>query len=553
MTTYVPQLLRLVRPAWGRLLIAILVATLASGSAIALLAVSAWLIVRASSHPPVLQLMVAVVAVRFFGISRGVFRYVERLGAHEAAFEALGVVRLRLYDHLERLAPSGQLWRRGDLLTRLIGDVDSLASLITRSLVPLASTALVFAAAITTTAVILPSAGLLLLVVVAVFAVVVPALTGAGDRRDEAALVALRAERGSILTESILAAADPGLRPAAGRWLDGVAVADANEERLASRMARRAGMASAVTMVCIAGVVAGIWSLSASALAVGTIAPENAGLVTLLPLGLLELAQLVQPALAQIQSSRASAERIFDVLSAPEPVTEPDRVTALPADAIGISMSNVSVRWPDAEGPAVEGFSVDLRPGRKIALVGPSGCGKSTIVACLLGFVDANAGSFEVGGIDRRTLSGSQLRSLSAWGDQQAHLFDTTVAENVRLGDPRASDGQVRDVLRRAQLGDWIDLLPKGMGTRVGQFGSMVSGGQRQRIALARMLLADRPIMLLDEPTAGIDRPTAAALMDDIIASAEGKALLVATHDLEYLDKFDQVIDLSGQLVSNHP
>lgn len=553
MTTYLPQLLRLVRPAWARLLLATFVATLASGSAIALLAVSSWLIVRASFHPPVLQLMVAIVAVRFFGISRGVFRYIERLGSHEAAFEALGAVRLRLYAKLERLAPNGQLWRRGDLLTRLIGDVDSLAGLITRSLLPLASTVVVFGAAIVTTALILPSAGLLLLIAIIVFAIVVPALTSAGDRRDEAELVALRAGRGATLTESILAVADPGLRPAAARWLEDVAQADVREERLTTRMARRAGMASAVAMVCISGVVAGIWSLSASALAAGMIAPENAGLITLLPLGLLELAQLVQPALAQVQSSRASAGRIFDVLNAPEPVIEPSNPAVLPAGVVDVTMTDVSVRWPGSENPAVEGFSVDLRPGRRIAIVGPSGCGKSTVLACLLGFVHPSAGAIEIGGIDRRALSGSQLRSLSAWGDQQSHVFDTTIAENVRLGDPRATDDQVRDVLRRAQLGVWIDLLPKGIHTRVGQFGSLVSGGQRQRIALARMLLADRPIMLLDEPTAGVDAETARALMDDIIASSEGKVLLVATHDLEYLSEFDEVIDLSRQLVSNHP
>lgn len=542
MTIYIAALLRLVRPAWPRLVVATLFAMLASASAVALLAVSAWLIVRASFHPPVLHLMVAVVAVRFFGISRGIFRYVERLVSHEAAFKALTAVRMRLYDKLERLAPSGQLWRRGDLLTRLIDDVDSLAGLITRALLPLASIALIFVGAVATTVLILPSAGLLLLVAIGVFAILVPALTAKGDRRDEAALAALRADRNARLTESILAASDPGLRSAAAGWLTDIDDIDIREERVAASSARRAGLASAITMLSIAGVVIGNWLLASQAISADQISPENGAIVILLPLALLELAQLVQPALAQVQSSRASAQRIFAVLHANQPVTPTAAADELPSPPYDVRMREVSIAWPGAERPAVRGFNLDIRPGTRVALVGPSGCGKSTVVACLLGFVDACDGHIEIGDADRSEMSGGQLRSLSSWCDQQAHLFDTTIAENVRVARPSATDEDIVAALQRAQLGDWILLLPKGIHTRVGQFGAMVSGGQRQRIAVARMLLADRPLMLIDEPTAGLDSETASALMSDTLAAARGKSLLLVTHDVDQLRDFDQIV-----------
>ncbi|WP_153505958.1 ABC transporter domain-containing protein [Cumulibacter manganitolerans] len=240
------RLLRMSRPSGARLAAVVLLAACASGASVALLGVSAWLIVRASFHPPVLWLMVAVVGVRFFGISRGAFRYAERLLSHDVAFDALRSLRLGVYRRLERIAPIGPVWRRGDLLDRLIADVDALADLITRVVLPLASIALVTGGAVLTAFLILPAAGALLLAAALLAMVVGPALVWRGEVRDASAVREVRARRSALVAESVLAASDPGLRALRGSWVARLAELDDREQRLASRgSSRRCGCPSA--------------------------------------------------------------------------------------------------------------------------------------------------------------------------------------------------------------------------------------------------------------------------------------------------------------------
>ncbi|MEO9197269.1 MAG: ATP-binding cassette domain-containing protein, partial [Antricoccus sp.] len=315
---------------------------------------------------------------------------------------------------------------------------------------------------------------------------------------------------------------------------------DHREERLARRIARRAGIAQAAAILTMSGATAGIWVLAATTKG---LAPENAALIILLPLGLLELAALIPAGLTQLGRSRISAERIFDVLDTPEPPPALDGPMAPMARSL--TARNIAVTWPGGELPAVAGISFELRPGRRIALVGPTGSGKSTVLAALLGFAQVSSGAIFIDGVPA---AGHVLRESVAWCDQQAHLFDTSIAENVRLARPAATDDEVAEALRAAQLGSWLQTLPRGMRTRVGQSGILVSGGERQRIAVARMILADRPVLLIDEPTAGLDDQTAAGLMCDIerLANA-GKAILLVTHDLDQVRDFDEIINVSGQ------
>lgn len=537
------RLLRLVEIPRGRLIGAILLAAGASGASVALLGVSAWLIMRASFHPPVLWLMVAVVGVRFFGISRGVLRYAERILGHDVAFDALRSLRLKVYAKLERLAPVGALWRKGDLLDRLIADVDALADLVTRVILPLASSGLVFCGAILAASMILPSAGAVLAVMVLIAVVLGPFLVLRGDERDETTLRAVRARRTALVAESVLAASDPGLRAAQSNWIREADALDEQEGALATRAARRAGLAAGVSMLALAGGVVAILALAAQAAASGQIAAENAAVIVMLPLGLLELAAGIEPALAALLGVRASATRLVEVLDQPE---RPDTAGSegVPPDAWPITLDDASIAWPGRR-PVVTGMNLVLRPGCSVALIGPSGVGKSTVIAGLMGYASIVDGRYEVGDTSASRLSGDALRSLYAWCDQDAHLFDTTVAENLRLAKPDATDAQLHDALARAQLTEWVAGLPKGIDTRVGQYGVLVSGGQRQRIGLARALLADRPVLLVDEPTAGLDQQTANALLDDIVASSAGKALLVVTHDRSGLFRFDETIDMS--------
>jgi ATP-binding cassette subfamily C protein CydCD len=209
----------------------------------------------------------------------------------------------------------------------------------------------------------------------------------------------------------------------------------------------------------------------------------------------------------------------------------------------------LSVRWPGSDHDAVHGLDLDLY-GRRVALTGPSGAGKSTAVAALLRTLESR-GSLLADGRDARTLTGDGVRLGIAWCGPDAHLFDSSLRENLRLADPTATDDALVAVLGRARLGDWLAGLPDGLDTLVGDHGGTVSGGERQRIGVARALLADRPIMLIDEPTAHLDAATADALAAEILATTAGRTTLIVTHRPEQTPGLTRV-QLGGPALRPH-
>jgi thiol reductant ABC exporter CydC subunit len=545
----------LLRPAWLRLFAGALAAAAASGCAVALMATSAWLIARAAQHPPVLTLMVAIVSVRAFGIGRGLLRYVERLVSHDAAFAALGDVRVRVYRKLERLAPAGlPAWRRGDLLTRLVADVDDMQDLALRGLLPIASAALVFLATLGLAVALLPSAALVLAGALAVAGIATPWLWVRASRTVEDGVAGERAERTATVVELLDASTDLLACGAADQWLSRV---DDLESRVALRVLRSARLAGAGVGIAILAVAAAVWGTLVVAVPVvhqGSLAGPALAVLVLTPLALTELVQALPVAAQELQRVRGSAARVLAVLDSPDPVHEPAHVRPLAAPAAAaphIRVTGLQVNWPGRTQAALEAIDLDLPPGRRVAIVGASGAGKSTLLAALLRFVDPSGGNITIDGTDVRTLDGDDVRSLMALCDQDAYLFDSTIAENVRLARAEATDSEIRDVLRRARLDHWIDELPRGIHTRVGEHGALISGGQRQRIALARALLADRPVLLLDEPTAGLDEPTAAALIVDLLAAGTGRTTVLVTHRLADLGAVDEILVLDEGRVVN--
>src|ERR1035437_10111861 len=545
----------LLRPAWLRLFAGALAAAAASGCAVALMATSAWLIARAAQHPPVLTLMVAIVSVRAFGIGRGLLRYVERLVSHDAAFAALGDVRVRVYRKLERLAPAGlPAWRRGDLLTRLVADVDDMQALALRGLLPIASAALVFLATLGLAVALLPSAALVLAGALAVAGIATPWLWVRASRTVEDGVAGERAERTATVVELLDASTDLLACGAADQWLSRV---DDLESRVALRVLRSARLAGAGVGIAILAVAAAVWGTLVVAVPVvhqGSLAGPALAVLVLTPLALTELVQALPVAAQELQRVRGSAARVLAVLDSPDPVHEPAHVRPLAAPAAAaphIRVTGLQVNWPGRAQAALEAIDLDLPPGRRVAIVGASGAGKSTLLAALLRFVDPSGGNITIDGTDVRTLDGDDVRSLMALCDQDAYLFDSTIAENVRLARAEATDSEIRDVLRRARLDHWIDELPRGIHTRVGEHGALISGGQRQRIALARALLADRPVLLLDEPTAGLDEPTAAALIVDLLAAGTGRTTVLVTHRLADLGAVDEILVLDEGRVVN--
>ncbi|WP_433465533.1 thiol reductant ABC exporter subunit CydC [Spirillospora sp. CA-128828] len=545
------RLIRFARPARGRLLLAVLFGVLALGSGVGLMATSAWLISRAAQHPPVLMLMVAIVAVRAFGLGRGVFRYAERLVGHDATFRILGDLRARVYERLERLAPGGlPAFRGGDLLNRLVADVDAVQDLFLRVLLPCTVAAVVGAGSVGLAWALLPSAGVVLLLALLLAGAGAPWLSSAMARRAERQTTDLRAELTSHIVDTLQGAPELIAYGAAPEQLAKAGRLDHDFTRASGRSATTTGVGAALSALAGGLAVWGSLAVGVPAVRSGALDGVLLAVVVLLPLAAFEVVAGLPQAAQHMERVRRSATRIFDVLDSRPPVHDPDDPTPLPASPYTLSVENLQARWTPSAPYALDGISLDLSPGRRCAIVGPSGSGKTTLTAVLLRFLEPAGGGVSLNGVDLRALSGDDVRQVIGLCAQDAHLFDSTIGENIRLARPTATDDDIRDVLGRARLLDWVDSLPHGLDTRVGEHGAQVSGGQRQRIALARTLLADFPIVLLDEPAEHLDMATADELTADLLTATEGRTTLLVTHRLAGLDVVDEIIVLDeGRVV----
>jgi len=538
-------------PRRSRLALALLLGSLALGSAVGLMATSGWLISRASQQPPVLYLMVAVTATRAFGIGRAVFRYGERLVSHDAVLRMLADTRVAVYRRLERLAPAGlRSSRRGDLLSRLVADVDALQDYWLRWLLPAGSAAIVSAASIGFTAWLLPEAGLALAVGLVAAGAGVPLVTGAVARRAERRLAPARGVLATRVTDLLTGTAELTVAGALPARTAEARRADGTLTRIASRAATATALGDGLTALLSGLTVAATAVVGAQAVADGRLGGVTMAVVVLTPLAAFEAVLGLPLAVQYRQRVRRSAERVYEVLDAPEPVREPEQPRQAPASPFPVALKGLTARYEGQDRDALDGLDLTLHQGRRIAVVGPSGSGKTTLAQVLLRFLDPDAGSYTLAGVDAHALDGDDVRRLVGLCAQDAHLFDSSVRENLLLARKDATEGDLRDALARARLVDWADSLPDGLDTLVGEHGARLSGGQRQRLALARALLADFPVLVLDEPAEHLDLPTADALTADLLAATEGRTTLLITHRLAGLETVDEVVVLDeGRVV----
>jgi len=325
--------------------------------------------------------------------------------------------------------------------------------------------------------------------------------------------------------------------------------------RLNEREAYSLGMGSgfgvlvqglAVTIALAVGINA-VWT--------GRIEPVWLAVVALLPLALFDVLSSLPGAALAYQRLRGSAQRIADVDQATVPVPDPSDPVALPDEFTGLSVTGLNAGWGALDADelaihAITGMHLTVAPGERVAVVGPSGAGKSTLANVLMGFLPYE-GSVRLSGVEIRDADGDDVRGLVGMLTQQAHIFDTSVADNIRIGDPSASDDVIVEAVRQVHLADFVAGLPEGIDTVVGSFGASISGGERQRMALARLLLARRTFVILDEPTEHLDGPTAQSLTETIMEALRDDTLLLITHRLTGLEAFDRIIELQdGRIVA---
>ncbi|WP_327375195.1 thiol reductant ABC exporter subunit CydD [Streptomyces sp. NBC_01216] len=529
----------------GRMALALLLGSLALASAVGLMAVSGRLISRASEQPPVLYLMVAVTATRAFGIGRAVFRYAERIVSHDAVLRTLAELRVAVYRRLERVAPEGlRRTRRGDLLSRLVQDVDALQDYWLRWLLPAGAALVVGTGSAAFTGWLLPEAGAVLAVGLLAAGVAVPTLSGRLARRAERQLAPARGAMATTVVDLLHGCAELTVSGALKERLRRARIADHALTAIASRQAAVTALGAGLSALAGGLTVAAAAFVGVQAVREGRLDGVSLAVVVLTPLAAFEAVTGLPSAVQYRQRVRRSAERVYEVLDAPLPVREPKQPATPPHGPFPLELAGVSARHAGQERDALSGFALTLEPGRRVAVVGASGSGKTTLAQVLLRFLDAESGSYRLGGVEASALDGDAVRRFVGLCAQDAHTFDSSLRENLRLARTGATDEEARAALRRARLLDWVDGLPHGLDTLVGEHGSRLSGGQRQRLALARALLADFPVLVLDEPAEHLDLATADALTDDLLRATEGRTTVLITHRLRGLDAVDEVLVL---------
>ncbi|HVV90958.1 MAG TPA: thiol reductant ABC exporter subunit CydC, partial [Solirubrobacterales bacterium] len=545
-------ILAIAPPSRRRLVLSVALGAGAVLAAVGLLTTSGYLISRAAQRPEILALGVAIVGVRFFGISRALLRYAERLVSHDLAFRGLTDLRAHLFRRLVPLVPAGLPGLgRGELLGRFVGDVDSLQDLYLRGLMPPAVATVASAGAVLVAFLILPMAALVLALALLAAGVLVPLVTRAANRRAGRRQAAARAALTGEVVEVATGSAELAVAGRAGDW---IARTERSGERLASlqRSDAFAGGLAAGLLTAIAGAtVVAMLAAAIPAVDSGALAGVMLAALALLAMAAFEAVAPLGAAAAGIDACATAARRIEAVVDREPPVAEPARPRPLRHGVL--RFDDVRFRYEE-DGPWVlDGVELALSPGRAIALLGPSGAGKSTLAELAVRFRDPIAGRIELGGVPLAEAAGDDVRAAVRLAPQDAYLFTSTLRDNVALGRAGAGDAAICAALEAVGLGPWLDSLPDGLDTEVGEAGAKVSGGQRQRIAAARLFLARAEFLIFDEPTAHLDPAGAADLQRRIAALAanDGPGVLVITHEHAALDAFDEVLELrSGRVVA---
>lgn len=511
-----------------------------------LLTTSGYLISRAAQRPEILALTAAITAVRGFGIARAALRYGERLASHDLALRVLARLRAGFYALLAPLGPAALGHRRsGELLSRFVADVDALQDLYLRALAPPIVGALVIVSAGLFGWVLLPAAGLVVGGGLLVAAILVPTLTGmlaaAAGRRQAPARAALSSE----LVEAIDGSVELAV---AGRGPERVGRLDLLGDRLAW-IARRDALAGACATV-LGSLLIGFTILAALLVSIpavrnGSLSPVLLAAIVFLVLGAFEGIAPLPAAARTLRGCAEAAGRLDELRNLNPAVRDPERPVPVPDLDAPLRLRDVAFRYSTDDEWLLKDVDLTLEPGCRVALIGPSGAGKTTLAQLLVRFLDPALGVVAVGDVDVRELSLHDVRGTVVLAAQDAHVFTTTIRENLLLARRAAGEDDLWDALEAVQLDAWVRELPDGLDTLVGEDGDLLSGGQRQRLAVARALVSDARFLVLDEPTAHLDAETAGELIRGIDAAAGPRGVVVITHRAEGLERFDRVLRLS--------
>ncbi|MFZ5857328.1 MAG: thiol reductant ABC exporter subunit CydD [Chloroflexota bacterium] len=550
-----PRLLSFLNGNWHLVALSVLIGAGTIGASVALMGTSAWLISTAAIATSVADLGVAVVGTRFFGIARGLLRYAERLVSHDVTFRLLSRLRVWFYEKLEPLAPARLMeFHAGDLLARIVGDVETLENFYVRVVSPPLTAVLVGLFTSIFLASFDPALAPVFLTFFLTLGLLLPILAQTLSRRPAARTVSLRADLHTRLVDGIQGMADLLAYGRGDERLKQIAATGNDYGDAQRHMARVTGIHSGLSTLLTN---LGMWTVLYLCIPLVN-SGELAGLM-LASLALLTFASFEAvtplPLAAQMwNSAREAARRLFEVVDA-EPVVKENREQRIensPSEKLlsTLELSTLSFTYPNSATPAIQNISFELKPEKSIAIVGPSGAGKSTLANLLLRFWEYEAGEIRLGGESLHGLNPDEVRARIGLVSQNAYFFNASVRENLRFARRKVTQEEVEAAAQAARIHDFILGMPKGYDTLIGEQGLRLSGGERQRLAIARVLIKDAPILILDEPTANLDPLTEQQVLETLYALMKRKTSLLITHRLVGLENVDEILVMDhGRIV----
>ncbi len=550
-----PRLLTFLKGNWHRVALSVLIGSITIGSSIALMGTSAWLISTAAIATSVADLGVSVVGTRLFGITRGIFRYLERLVSHDVTFRLLSRLRVWFYEKLEPLAPARLMeFRAGDLLARIIGDVETLENFYVRVVSPPLTAAIVGIFTSIFLASFYPILAPVFLIFFLSLGIVLPAIAQITSRKSAEQTITLRGDLHTRLVDGIQGMADLLAYGHADERLKQIASNGLDYGNAQRRMARvtgiHAGLSTLLTNL-------GMWTvlfLCIPQVTDGNLAGPMLASLTLLTFASFEAVTPLPLAAQMWNSSREAAKRLFEVVDTEPAVSDKGQVTRNKEEQLvthhSLLVTNLSFTYPNQTTPALQHVTFNLQPETSLAIVGPSGAGKSTLANLLLRFWDYSSGEITLSGESLKEQNQDQVRERIGLVSQNTYFFNTSIFENLRFARRKVTKEEVEAACKSAQIHDFILSLPKGYDTMIGEQGLRLSGGERQRLAIARVLIKDAPILILDEPTANLDPLTEQQVLETLFNVMKRKTSLLITHRLVGLENMDEIIVMNhGQIV----
>lgn len=546
--SYLLRLIQFLKPNSKQILISILFSILTISASIGLLMTSAFLISKAALRPSIGAISVAIVGVRFFGISRGIFRYIERLASHTASFKVLADIRVWLYNAIEPIAPAGiSKYKSGDLLNRLIADVDTLENFYVRVFLPPVVAIVVVLGVSAIMLAFSPWISLILFLSLLLVGVGLSVIALFAGKKVGAESVNKRSVLREEIVDMVNGLPEILLYTRAREMIQKVQQAGREYYNTQIKISALNAAQTAANSLIVGVTVWLALLISIPLVSSGALDGIYLAVIVLGVMASFEAVQNIPQAMNLMGANIRSAERIFSVTdqtAAISAVTEDQDLPKKPS----LALRDVSFSY--AETPVLVDINIDLPYGKKIAIVGPSGAGKTTLSDLLLRFWEPDHGEITIDSITSTRISAEANRELFSVVGQNSFLFNTSLMENLLVANPDANEEQVHQACASAELHRFVETLPKGYQTIIGERGYQFSGGERQRLSIARALLKDAPILILDEPTANLDPNTEKKIIATIKERFSDRSMLWITHRLTGLEDMDEIIVLSdGKIV----